>query len=408
MLKRLCMLHAIREDELDQLLRRHVFVDLHQAVRQAMRIGLESYGLKKVETLAGLRAHRRASDAAPTRCSNTSTTSPRATSSICGPSRATTTRIAARRVAVFDWLRAPGAGRCRRGSRRRTGAEADEEPHEPSERELLRERARRGRAGGQRALARGRVARVPQPRGEAAVVGLLPAQGDVAGAVARRRRGARGARAPDRSRSDCRRADHSRIRCGTRHRTTRSRAGDNYEDPESGKAVSDPRDRRGRAHRLGQARGQQHERPPGRRHVRTGRSRCPSTRRRSCASRSRCGIERPRFPLSSASCATICRSSPGGLPAAPSRRRTCRTLRALAHGLDKSTLVIQGPPGTGKTYTGARLIIDLVRAGKRVGVTALSHKAIDNLCREIEAAAVEEDVHVRRHEARQRPPRRRR
>ena len=65
-------------------------------------------------------------------------------------------------------------------------------------------------------------------------------------------------------------------------------------------------------------------------------------------------------------------------------------LRALAHGLDKSTLVIQGPPGTGKTYTGARLIIDLVRAGKRVGVTALSHKAIDNLCREIEAAAVEE------------------
>ncbi len=65
-------------------------------------------------------------------------------------------------------------------------------------------------------------------------------------------------------------------------------------------------------------------------------------------------------------------------------------LRALAHGLDRSTLVIQGPPGTGKTYTGARLIIDLVRAGKRVGVTALSHKAIDNLCREIEAAAVEE------------------
>ena len=52
-LKRLCMFHAIREDELDQLLRRHVFVDIHQAVRQAMRIGLESYGLKKVETLPG-------------------------------------------------------------------------------------------------------------------------------------------------------------------------------------------------------------------------------------------------------------------------------------------------------------------------------------------------------------------
>ena len=67
-------------------------------------------------------------------------------------------------------------------------------------------------------------------------------------------------------------------------------------------------------------------------------------------------------------------------------------LRARARGLDESTLVIQGPPGTGKTYTGARLITDLVRAGQRVGVTAFSHKAIDNLCREIETAAIEEKL----------------
>ncbi len=39
-------------------------------------------------------------------------------------------------------------------------------------------------------------------------------------------------------------------------------------------------------------------------------------------------------------------------------------------------LPIQGPPGTGKTYTGARMILDLVAAGKRVGITAQSHKAI--------------------------------
>ena len=86
----------------------------------------------------GLRADRRASDAAQTPCSNTSTTSPRATSSICGPSRATTTRIAARpwpsstgcarqAPADVDWLAAAD------------GARADAEPHEPSERELLRE-----------------------------------------------------------------------------------------------------------------------------------------------------------------------------------------------------------------------------------------------------------------------------
>jgi uncharacterized protein len=67
-------------------------------------------------------------------------------------------------------------------------------------------------------------------------------------------------------------------------------------------------------------------------------------------------------------------------------------LRAIALGLDSSTLVLQGPPGTGKTYTGARLITELVRQGKRVGITALGHKAIDNLCEEIERAAVEEQL----------------
>ena len=40
---------------------------------------------------------------------------------------------------------------------------------------------------------------------------------------------------------------------------------------------------------------------------------------------------------------------------------------------------IQGPPGTGKTFTGAHMIRTLVNAGMRVGVTAMSHAAIDNL-----------------------------
>ncbi len=42
-------------------------------------------------------------------------------------------------------------------------------------------------------------------------------------------------------------------------------------------------------------------------------------------------------------------------------------------------LPIQGPPGTGKTYGGARMILDLIRQGKKVGVTAVSHKVIENL-----------------------------
>lgn len=50
-----------------------------------------------------------------------------------------------------------------------------------------------------------------------------------------------------------------------------------------------------------------------------------------------------------------------------------------ALNLDRSYLAIQGPPGTGKTYTGAHMIIALVKAGKKVGITAVSHKVIRNL-----------------------------
>ena len=53
--------------------------------------------------------------------------------------------------------------------------------------------------------------------------------------------------------------------------------------------------------------------------------------------------------------------------------------KKLALSLDGSILPIQGPPGSGKTFTGAQMIIELVNAGKRVGVTANSHKVITNL-----------------------------
>jgi len=50
--------------------------------------------------------------------------------------------------------------------------------------------------------------------------------------------------------------------------------------------------------------------------------------------------------------------------------------------LDGGALPIQGPPGSGKTYAGARAIAELART-KKVGVTAVSHKVIDNLLEEI-------------------------
>ena len=53
--------------------------------------------------------------------------------------------------------------------------------------------------------------------------------------------------------------------------------------------------------------------------------------------------------------------------------------RRLSPELEATTLPILGPPGSGKTYTGARMILDLVRAGRQVGITSNSHKVIANL-----------------------------
>jgi superfamily I DNA and/or RNA helicase len=63
--------------------------------------------------------------------------------------------------------------------------------------------------------------------------------------------------------------------------------------------------------------------------------------------------------------------------------------------LNSGVLAIQGPPGTGKTFTGARMIVDLIQAGKRIGVTAISHKVIRNLLDEVVKAAAEENVRIR-------------
>jgi uncharacterized protein len=64
--------------------------------------------------------------------------------------------------------------------------------------------------------------------------------------------------------------------------------------------------------------------------------------------------------------------------------------RRLALALDRTVLPIQGPPGAGKTYSGARMICSLLLAGKRVGITANSHKVICNLIEAVYEAADEE------------------
>ena len=58
--------------------------------------------------------------------------------------------------------------------------------------------------------------------------------------------------------------------------------------------------------------------------------------------------------------------------------RLSEIINACVH-LDDSYLTIQGPPGAGKTYTGKYIIADLIKRGKKVGITSNSHKAINNL-----------------------------
>lgn len=69
--------------------------------------------------------------------------------------------------------------------------------------------------------------------------------------------------------------------------------------------------------------------------------------------------------------------------------------RRIAPLLRASTLAIQGPPGSGKTFTGAHVIVDLVRAGRRVGITAPSHAVIGNLLRAVCERAEREGVPLR-------------
>jgi uncharacterized protein len=87
-----------------------------------------------------------------------------------------------------------------------------------------------------------------------------------------------------------------------------------------------------------------------------------------------------------------------GQPAGAALRQPGETdleaARRLALAVDRSTLAIQGPPGSGKTYSGARMALDLVRGGGRVGVVANSHKVIGNFLTLLTEAAEEAGVEI--------------
>lgn len=60
--------------------------------------------------------------------------------------------------------------------------------------------------------------------------------------------------------------------------------------------------------------------------------------------------------------------------------------------LDNSYLPIQGPPGAGKSHTGSHLIIELIKKGKKIGITAMSHKVITNLLNKVWEVAQDKNI----------------
>lgn len=83
----------------------------------------------------------------------------------------------------------------------------------------------------------------------------------------------------------------------------------------------------------------------------------------------------------------LLREPPRGLRSDRSLRADDETAvaaaRRLALVMDGSILPIQGPPGTGKTETAACMILALVQAGRKVGVTATGYAVICNLLQRV-------------------------
>ncbi len=70
----------------------------------------------------------------------------------------------------------------------------------------------------------------------------------------------------------------------------------------------------------------------------------------------------------------------GPLPPVPSgSTRHVDVITEALLAMDDSYVAVQGPPGTGKTHVGAHVIARLVERGWRVGVCAQGHAAVENL-----------------------------
>ena len=54
----------------------------------------------------------------------------------------------------------------------------------------------------------------------------------------------------------------------------------------------------------------------------------------------------------------------------------------------------EGPPGTGKSHTADEMILTLIREGKKVGITAFSHKVILGLIEKVIQASKKAGISI--------------
>jgi uncharacterized protein len=246
-LRRLVARHGTRGVELDALLRGRRLVDLLAVVREGLRIGVESYGLKELEPVTGFSRGQELRAAAAARrevelaleLGLARELAPDLLETVAAYNREDCRSAAELRA----WLEARRAAGIAAGSDLPRPAPADETPSEAvqerdgrigaAEEALLAGRARRAR-GARRRAASPRAARADArllpPRGEVRVVGALPPARARPGVAARRARRDRAARAGRRdglpaplslpAAGD--RGSRSGTRCGSRRTTTPS------------------------------------------------------------------------------------------------------------------------------------------------------------------------------------------
>ncbi|MYB88904.1 MAG: TM0106 family RecB-like putative nuclease, partial [Proteobacteria bacterium] len=88
------------------------------------------------------------------------------------------------------------------------------------------------------------------------------------------------------------------------------------------------------------------------------------------------------------------RGKTAGQPIISLPRTQAKIVQAVSR-LDHSYLFIQGPPGSGKTYVSAHVIVELLKDGKKIGITSNSHKAIHNLLAQVTSIAEHEQLRFR-------------